>query len=215
MSETDILGDKTAKLLHDILTEIVLDKKAIIVQAVNYSAMMTIGIRSNPTDQGRIVGTRGGHFKSLSALCNCIGAKQKITIELLPIGKKTEAKDRYYPFVAKDNWREEEIRALIVRTVQAVALCEEAVAIEQQAEQMGVSKFVIHVARQERPELVASMTTGMVNPNGMVTGWLKILVNAIGKANGRTIILEILADKDGDLPQPETSAGRFARELPQ
>jgi predicted RNA-binding protein YlqC (UPF0109 family) len=208
------LAAKTGVLFTDLLREIVLDKPALRVDAYPQSGSVSLSIQSNPTDQGRIIGGRGLHFRSLLALANCIGLKNGCTVNLAPMPRPTKRSERYDAFQPKEDWRKKEVGALLGRVVTAVAAHDQSVEINLADQAGAVTLTTVRMARSESYALILSMIQGMVNPSdGSAMGWLKILFNAVGKANGRTIFLEVIADQDFEPQQPATADGRHSREL--
>lgn len=207
------LATSTAELLGDVLREFVLNKTALSVTSAQDGEHVTLGINYDPTDAGRIIGGRGMHFRSLQAFVNTIGLRHDLIFDITPLSEPAGGMaKRYEAFKGSDEWRYNEILLLLMRLVRAVVEHDDVVSIETKGLPNFTTKLTVHVAKLESATVIRTMTFGMVNPTDQSqTGWLRILANAIGKANKRTLIVDVIADVEAEERQPKN----LANDLPE
>lgn len=199
---TSEVGKALEKLFREILNELVLSPGFLKVYAVAMTKSIMLRIEASAGDMGRIIGEKGAHFKSLRAICGAVGHKFKVDIELPPLPEsRTKRADRYEKFQGRDDWKKEKITDLIRRAAVLVFRHEEAVEVSVADLPDFISTYTVSVATAEPALLVEAMSAA-----------LKILFNAVGKANGRTLIVEVVPSNMADPPQPAASDGRSAKE---
>jgi len=190
-------------LIADLLREFILHPDSLKVSAVPLAQSISIRIEVHTGDMGRIIGEKGAHFRALESLCLCAGLKHGVAINLAPIAEpKGGRPDRYEKFKARDDWRYSEILSLLERAAKMIFKSEEAISLTTTDEDEHLTIVTVNVARRESYEVIVAGSLA-----------LRTLFNAVGKANGRTIFVQVAAANDTDPPQPKSAAGRFSREL--
>lgn len=204
MHANNSTAERLAELFSEILREFILHPGELEVVAVQLTKSATVHIKANGGDVGRIIGERGAHFKALQHVCLAVSHKHKTAIELAPVAEPESGRaDRYQKFAAKENWREKEVLSLLTRTVRMIFRHESVIDIETKNMPGAITVFTVRIARAEDGDIVQIMQAA-----------LKTIFNAVGKANGRTLYVELIAEKSHEAErQPKSAGGRYCKEV--
>lgn len=196
------LATEIKQLFRDVLTEFILHPADLKVSTIQMARAIAISTEAHAGDVARIIGERGAHFNALKAIAVCMSRKYGISIDLAPVTEPRGGKaDRYGNFKHNQNWPKERILALLGRLADKVFQFESAVEITSE-DAGNVTVFRIAVDQAEKKFITDTADAAF-----------KILLNAIGKANGRTLMCEILPEREHEPHQPKTARGRFTGEV--
>jgi len=189
-------------LIADLLREFILHPAELKVVVIPLIQSIALRIEAHSGDVGRIIGEKGAHFRSLQAICMCASLKHGFEINLEWLPEPQGWPDRYQKFKARHDWGQAKILSLIKRTTKLIFRAEDAICVKMVDHNAATTVITIQVARKETRQVLE------------LAGFaLRTLFNAVGKANGRTLFVEVVASNSSDPPQPKSAAGRFSREL--
>lgn len=198
--------ENLSNLIATLVCEMVSNPKRVKVVCRTLERSNTVQIDVDPSEVGRVIGEAGSHFKALSKICLSFSAKLGKHCELLPMEEPDEdvVPSRYGRFKGRDDWPKEKISQLVERVARNVFKHEDAIEVTVKDEEHFVSVFTVKVARTEDSDVVNLMSDAY-----------KPIFNAIGRMNGRVLIVDVVAGKSAAKPekQPSTADGRFAREI--
>ena len=201
--------EKVTSLIESLVKEITTNKDQVSVESLALSTKTPIRIDVHPSEVGRVIGEHGAHFKALENILLAISYKAKQVFELLPMQEPDASvvPIRYGRFHGQDDWPAHKVKKLIEDTAMAVFRNESAVVVEVREMKNFVSAFTINVDRREEADVIKIVQPAFTT-----------LFNAIGRVNGRVLIVEIVPDKSvakgkpgREERQPLTSDGRFCR----
>lgn len=202
---------KVTSLFERLVKEITTNQDQVTVEALALATKTPIRIEVHPSEVGRVIGEHGAHFKALEKLCLAISYKTRQMFELLPM-QEPEASVvplRYGRFHGRDDWPKQKITKLLSDMAESVFKNEIAVDITVSDMKNFVSAYTIRVDRREEADVIKIIQPAFTT-----------LFNAIGRVNGRVLIVEIVADKvvakmnppeSGE--QPLTPDGRFCKTI--
>lgn len=147
------------------------------VQEVGHS--MTVKLQVNRADMPRVLGKQGTHFRALESLVAAIGAKAGLTLRFQLVEPAVGMPDRYDPFTAKEEWN----------SANAVQLLSEI------ADATFMGKTSIRVIDGEDYQSSIELTLTAVEKRAIidaVAGAAKVLFKAIGRAQGRFLVVDII-----------------------
>lgn len=200
MTPTQTEADFISDLLHGVISEFVMHKQELSVSVEHPGGdFLSVRIDCHPGDAGKVIGAKGAHFMALATLCAMYGRKQGMFVELKPLDQP-RVKDRYAGFRQRTDWPREKLLGLIEQMAKAAFTDDEAIDLEC-VHSATDSDVLVHVSMAESEAVFSKMN-----------GVLRVLGNAIGKPNGRTITVRVVQDRAPCLaPQPENAHGRFAK----
>jgi predicted RNA-binding protein YlqC (UPF0109 family) len=180
------------ELVKRILSEITFHHDQLKVHAIELGVGWMVVISATRGDTPRIVGGRGMTFKAIDCLVGAIGNKYRMKIRAKLEEPTTGEQDRYERFKASEDWNRDGILKLLQDVCQQV-FTHPIVDLSLADIDNQTSLVTVQVSRAEDRRLVEPVSKA-----------LEILFNAIGKANGRTIRLDIAiegVDSSRDLAQ--------------
>jgi predicted RNA-binding protein YlqC (UPF0109 family) len=181
-----------AELVQRIISEITFHHNKLKVEAGQLGMGWQVVVTAHKADVPRIIGGRGMTFKALDCVVAAVGNKYRMKLRTKIVEPAEGEPDRYERFRPAEDWNREGILNLLQDTCKAVfAHPVEDIAVEDIDNQTSlISVKISHAEDRRAAEFIGKA--------------LEILWNAIGKANGRTIRLDIGAegiDSSRDLSQ--------------
>jgi len=138
-----------------------------------------IKIQRHRADTPRAVGERGSHIKAIDQLCSVIGAKGGVNIRTQLLEPEVGSTERYHKFKPAASWNSEAVKSI------AQDICEATLTIPVEVKVHDGEDFTstleIVVDRSENHMLVDTVTKSM-----------EVLMNAVGKANGRILFVDVV-----------------------
>jgi predicted RNA-binding protein YlqC (UPF0109 family) len=194
-----VKADTLRKLIKGMVIEFVLHPDDLVVVVTERSGVLSIRIRCHQGDVGRVIGTRGAHVNALKVLALLYGQKHKLRVDFMPIEESVQGKsDRYSKFKASTEWRKAELLGLLEQVAWNIFKADAAVAIAC-VDNVADSEITVSVARDEPARVVDQADAA-----------LGVIFNAIGKPNGRTLTVHVVAGDLSERRQPSSARGRFA-----
>jgi predicted RNA-binding protein YlqC (UPF0109 family) len=203
--------EDVTSLIERLVKAITTNKDDVHVECLPLATKTPVRIEVHPSEVGRVIGEHGTHFKALQNIVLAISYKRRTVFELLPMQEPDAGvvPIRYGRFKGQDDWPKQQITELVTESVKAVFKNESAIDIEVRDMTNFCSAYTIKVDRREDADVVK-----------IVQGAMTTLFNAIGRINGRVLIVEIVADKVASKPdrggserQPLTPDGRFCKTI--
>lgn len=201
--------DKVTSLIETLVKEITTNKDQVTVEGVALATKTLIRIEVHPSEVGRVIGEHGAHISALRKVALAISYKTKTIFEILDLEEpdKSIVPLRYGRFQGSDDWPKEKITKIVELTSMSVFKNEIAVEVEVLDMKNFTSAYTIHVDRREESDIVRVIQPAFT-----------ALFNAIGRINGRVLIVEIVADKVVAKPgktefQPLTADGRNCKTI--
>jgi len=169
--------DACVQILTRILDQITYHAEDRKVWAVAIGRSWMIKMQLHRADTPRVVGERGSHIKAIDALTTVIGAKSGVTIRSQLLEPEVGSTERYHKFKPAAAWNSAEVKKI------AEAICEATFSAPAKIEIHDGDDFTstleVIVDRSENHMLVDTVCDAM-----------KVLFNAIGKANGRILFVD-------------------------
>jgi predicted RNA-binding protein YlqC (UPF0109 family) len=166
-------------MVKRIANEITFHHKELKVYAREAGLGWTVFIEAHRGDIPRLIGGGGQTFKALDAVCALIGNKYRMGIRLtIDEERAVGEKDRYETFKHAENWNKEGILRLLEDLCRAIL--EEPARISTQDERTNRTVIIVLLSKKEVPAVAEAAKKA-----------LGILFNAIGKANGRLVSLDV------------------------
>jgi len=190
-------------LFRRVVTEIISHPEDLVLEAKQFTQSIVVTIQAHAADTPRLIGEGAANYKALVLLAVALGARAGLRVSIPPIREPVVGKPDRYKFAPNESWPKEKIIKLLLDVARGTFSDPDAVEAKVFDDDSTVSTTVeLWVARNERLALVTGFGSA-----------LRTLFDAIGKANGRLLYLDVVAKKDVDGRQPATAAGRFAGEL--
>lgn len=199
---TNKVANSVKVLLAEICGQLILKPDRLKIDVMPMTESFVVYILASFSDAKRIVGTGGVHFEALRNLVKLIGQKHGFSGELDTVqddGKPVV--DRYPEFAAADNWPKAKVQTLIQKICAAVFRDDDAIRINIQDGQNGMSMVEVLISGDEADSTVEKMRA-----------ILTCLVKPIGKGNQRRLLANIVASGSSER-QPASADGRFAKEI--
>jgi predicted RNA-binding protein YlqC (UPF0109 family) len=165
-------------ILSRILREITLHPQHIRISNSPLGRTHTIKVQVHRGDMSRVIGSGGSHAQALTRLVQMIGQKRGVVVNMRMLEPEIGEKDKYQPFEPREQWPKERAEA-IMRDI-AEAVFDHAVKVEAFDGEDYMSIIEVTVSSRENRQLV-TLLQETVTP----------LFNAIGKANGRHLTVNI------------------------
>jgi predicted RNA-binding protein YlqC (UPF0109 family) len=181
--ETNKPEQIAVELVNRILAEFTYEHEHRRVFAEAVGRSFVIKIQLHRADTPRAVGERGSHIQALDRVVAAVGNKSGVNMRAQLIEPEVGEKSQYGRFKPATNWNREGILKLLTDIGNAVFLGKTSVRLHEAGGTDITSSVELHVERTENRQLVE-----------VVAGALKILFNAIGKANGRLLFLDVVSD---------------------
>lgn len=172
-------GRKAAvELIQRIVKEFTFHHDTLAVSTEDVAGKCVVVIQAHAADTPRLIGGGGLNFKGLSVLVAAIGNRFKEKLLLKVADPVVGSKERYEKFHAVENWNREKIIGLLKDTCAVVF--QHPVMINVGDLNRETSLITIQLSRLEDQRFV--------EPIGKALG---IVWNAVGKANGRDLKLDV------------------------
>ncbi len=159
-------------------------------------------IRGHQTDTGRILGKRAGHLAALkTVLTEAYHHEERklLVVELLEAKEQVDQeREGHRVFVPDPNWPRQRILDLIERMLRHLFNP----FVMEREDSSCTTVMLVGVSSQESFARVSKLETA-----------LKVLINLIGKPNGRLLLIRIEQGLEPEAAQPKTAAGRFTKEI--
>ncbi len=190
-------------LFRRIVTEIISHPENLVIEPKVFTQSIVLTVQAHAADTPRLIGEGAANYKALVTVATALGARAGLRVSVPPIREPVVGAPDRYKFNANDHWPKDRIVRLLTETAQATFAEPDAVEVKLFDDDSTVSTTIeLWVARNERSALVFALGAA-----------LRVLFDAIGKANGRLIYLDVIAKKEVEGPQPASAAGRFSKEV--
>jgi predicted RNA-binding protein YlqC (UPF0109 family) len=190
-------------LFRRLVTEIISHPENLIIETKLHTQSIVMTLQAHAADTPRIIGSGAENFKALGIIAAALGARAGLHVSVPPIREPVVGEPDRYKFSPQPDWPKERIVKLLTDLARAAFADSSAVEVKLFDDDASVSTTIeLWVARNERGALVFGVGAA-----------LRTLFDAIGKANGRLIFLDVVAKKESEGPQPGTAAGRFTKEV--
>lgn len=196
MKTTNDKDSLTISLIRDIIRCFAMHPEDVVLQIEEVGSLTVIKIKVHRADTPRILGRKALQWKALQAITR--GLKHdhgSYSIKLLEptVGEP----EKFQIFEPRENWNKVAIFSILSRLLdqlfgRAVIVCNES---EDQ------TVWDVSVELKEQPVRVEVLGEA-----------IQILWNAMGKANGRILIVNVRREMESEPSQPRTAAGRFVGE---
>lgn len=166
-------------LFSELVKSFVIHPDRLRVESSEDGKHQTIQFTGYGGDAGRIIGEAGEHYRALIDLAAYLSKRNGKRIILLPVlngDGGTDNTDRHAMFAENPRWPAEAIQRRLVEITSALF---GAVTVERDDVPGAVTKFGVHV-RCSDEKVVDSIGHA-----------LAVIFNAIGKANGRTLVVTL------------------------
>jgi predicted RNA-binding protein YlqC (UPF0109 family) len=166
-----------AVLIKAALDEIVIYPDALKVHAFSIGGswdVLEIFIEPDPGDAKRVIGTAGAHIKALRFYVELWGRVHGASVAIRDLACPRDDADKYPKFRENADWPKEKLASIVKGLAEGIL--EDPVQIET-ADVPGATHLVVRYTEPQSPPMIT--TLGRV---------LTVLVAAMGKKNGRTII---------------------------
>lgn len=175
---------------------------ALVLEVQERPTSYTITIQAHAADTPRLIGEAGRNYRAIASMMSLIGGRARHRIHIPPIKEPVVGVHERYQFCPDLHWPKEDLRSLLCRVARAMFEHPEAVRVEMEDIEATLSTNVqILVAKTEATAMVKA-----------AQDCLTVLWDAIGKANGRLLYLDVVPGVELEL-QPPKSDGRFAGEV--
>lgn len=193
------VGEKVERVLRDIVHEIILHPDDFEVIQIPLSSHLVVNLRAQTSDTGRIIGPKGAHFLALKIIVAAVGASctKRVLLGRMEPPLDGKGPDSYNKLVFKKDWNEAKVREILERTVASIFTYPSSVTVKDVDEVTSV--LCVTISSRERADLVAQVSDA-----------LQTLFNAVGKANGRIVLVDVVAETP-EPAQPGSADGRWAK----
>jgi predicted RNA-binding protein YlqC (UPF0109 family) len=139
-----------------------------------------IKIQLHRADTPRAVGERGSHVRALEMIAAAIGAKAGANIRTQLLEPEVGLPERYHKFKPMESWNSAEVKAIAEQIAEHAFVAPATVTIHDGED--FTSTLEIVVDRSENKNLASTMQQAM-----------QVVFNAIGKANGRILVVDVVS----------------------
>jgi predicted RNA-binding protein YlqC (UPF0109 family) len=190
-------------LFRRLVTEIISHPENLIIETKLHTQSIVLTLQAHAADTPRLIGSGAETFRALGIIAAAMGARAGLRVSIPPIREPVVGEPDRYKFAPQKQWPKERIVALLTDVARAAFADSGAVEVKLFDDDASVSTTIeLWVARNERGALVFALGAA-----------LRTLFDAIGKANGRILYLDVIAKKEIEATQPGTAAGRFTKEV--
>jgi predicted RNA-binding protein YlqC (UPF0109 family) len=172
---SDTLRDSVTRILH----QITFHHSDIQVHVVSMGNSGLVSIQVHRADMSRVLGKKGVHFRALTEIIKAIGDKYRIPLNVELLEPEVGQNERYLAFSGTDDWPAKEVKEV---TQMVAGLCFSLPVTVELQDHPGF-KTVVTIRLSEGESVKMSM--GLQPHFG--TLW-----NAMGKANGRYIYVDVV-----------------------
>ncbi len=169
--------DIAVDLITALVKEITRYHDDLDIRTTSIGRTCIIKIQPHRADMGKVTGSKGAHIKALNALAMMIGAKHGMNIRIQLVEPEVGRIDSHLPFEPNPVWNSAEVLQLLASLCDAVF--RHPVEIETDEEGITTTIAVIVNERESMPLVMAANDA------------ILVMFNAIGKANGRNIIVDV------------------------
>jgi len=167
-----------AWLARRVLEEITFHKSDLHVTPTQVGRSCMIKVQVHKADMPRAIGSGGLHHRALDTLIAAIGIKYAVNMRVNLVEPEVGRPERYERFEASHNWNSEPVVALLRDICAAVFITSAEVSAHDAAD--ATTNLEVTVSAREPRKII--------EPIGKA---LQVLFNAIGKANGRIVLLDV------------------------
>lgn len=171
----DVLTANISALVTKLLWGFTHHHQDLKVIAKKMGSIIAVSIQGHADDQPRLVGQNGRHYTAMAKIMEALSRRVGLQIVLSLQEPHTGVKGDPRKFVSNPKWKPDETRALLKETV--ASLFQERCQISEHHDTK-TSIFQITPHRIDKPRFSADLEEA-----------LKEIFDAIGKTNGRTIII--------------------------
>jgi len=171
------LEDELQEVILGLVDELVVERSAAKVEIHPLGPMTNFHIHVAPIDMRRVIGGKGAVIRGLTNLVRLIGRRYKQRFDLKLIDPPIQARDSDQKFVGQHNWNQSHVRALAQRLADLIFT---GAVVEIIDGENFDSALEFQVPETTKQEIIA-----LVSPD------LTALFDAIGKPNGRHIIVAV------------------------
>jgi predicted RNA-binding protein YlqC (UPF0109 family) len=170
-------------LIKSILEQITImpDKIQVVPEQLGYSTV-SIEIRADATDYGKVLGEKGDHLRALKTICKLISDKSREKIELSLLEMPGGSKQNLAPFSTNAAWPKEKIQTLLQALFELIF--------------DGGCRVVISDGSNGRTAVDVLVSE---RENRRTCEWvhekLDSLIKAIGLRNGRLVAFNVIQDE--------------------
>jgi predicted RNA-binding protein YlqC (UPF0109 family) len=190
-------------LFRRLVTEIIAHPENLVIETKLHTQSIVLTLQAHAADTPRLIGSGAATYNALVTVATALGARAGLRVSIPPIREPDVGEPARYKFTPQEQWPKERIVTLLTDTARAAFADPDAIEVKLFDDDASVSTTIeLWVARNERGALVFALGAA-----------LRTLFDAIGKANGRLIFLDVVAKKESEGPQPGTASGRFTKEL--
>lgn len=139
--------------------------------------VLEVFIEPEPGDAKRVIGTSGAHIKAMRYYVELWGKEHAASVAIRDLACPRDDGDKYPKFQDREDWPKDRLSAIVKGLADAVL--REPVEIEC-ADNLGVTHMVVRHGPDEFGPAIGSLSK-----------IISVLVAAMGKKNGRTIITHV------------------------
>lgn len=172
--QTDFL--KTT--LRRIIERFTIHHNLLAIETVSVGGVVNVFIQAHRADTSRLIGERGASFRALSTLVAALAGADGYRAVLQPIAEPTAGEpEKFTRFVHNPGWDRECITRLLELLCNRIFEGRAAIEARDACNQ---TIYVVRVPVDEMPECVRAIGSA-----------LHVIFNAIGKSNGRLIMVGV------------------------
>lgn len=188
-------------LFRRVIVQMVAHPEALVIESRKLTASVIVTIQAHAADTPRLIGEGAANYRALVAIVTAMGDRAGWRVTVPPIKEPTVGEPARYKFESQADWPQEKILALLREVLAAMFHHEDDIrtAVDEDAEN-AITTIEVFVSRQERADLV-----DLIGPA------LRRVFDAIGRANGRLLAVDVM--RDSDPAQPETADGRNMKQV--
>lgn len=188
-------------LLTRILSEMVEHPEHLKIEQRSLTASVTITIQAHAGDTPRLIGEGAGNYKAIVAIATAIGARRGFRVNVPPIKEPIIGEASRYRFTPNPDWPRKRILGLLRETLEAVFAHPERLRLSEDDDNSNhITTIEAFVSRTEKVEIIDALSPA-----------IRRVFDAIGKAHGRLLAVDVVQDSDPE--QPETADGRNMKQL--
>lgn len=183
--------DTAAWLVRRILEEITFHHADLHVTPTQVGRSWMIKVQVNRADMPRVIGGGGLHHRALDTIVAAVGVKNAVNMRLHVLEPDVGRPERFEKFEASHNWNAEPVVRLLRDICAAVFITQAEVSARDVAD--ATTNLEVILSGKEPRKII--------EPIGKA---LSALFNAIGKANGRIVMVDVAVE--GEAPAPDLGA---------
>jgi predicted RNA-binding protein YlqC (UPF0109 family) len=187
-------ADIAVNLVERVLREITFHHDKLKVWVESMGRVQILYVQCHKGDMPRVIGKHGAHRNALFNLVEYIGLRYSTELRMENVEPQTGEVERFAPFVPSRTWDSgQKVHGPIVQLLrdfcQSVFAYETLVSITDSSH-TPTSRLQVIVSDQEQMQRTVRIAEA-----------LKVLFNAVGKKNGRILLVDVIAQSEFDRMQ--------------